>query len=65
MMDSLQISVDSDKEWRDSSKGRLSIETSLELRVRLKTVSNGQNPLATIVIGLKAVSCTLRSARLL
>ena len=57
MTDSLQISVDGDEEVAVMSlRGRLSIQTSPDLRVHLLAMLRGQNPPATIAIDLAAVS---------
>jgi anti-sigma B factor antagonist len=56
-MDSLQISVDNDKEVAVMYlRGRLDIETSPSLRVHLLAMLRGQNPPATVAIDLAAVS---------
>ena len=57
MTDSLQISVDGDKEVAVMSlRGRLSIQTSPHLRVHLLAMLRGQNPPTTIAIDVAAVS---------
>ena len=56
-MDRLQISIDSDKEDAVIHlRGRVSIETSPDLRLQLLTTLHGQNPPAAIAIDLVAVS---------
>jgi len=56
-MDTLQIGVDSDKEKIVIHlRGRISIETSPDVRVLLLTTLHRQNPPATIAIDLAAVT---------
>ena len=57
MTDSLQISVDGDKDVAVMYlRGRLSIQTSPDLRIRLLAMLHGQNPPATIAIDLEGVA---------
>ena len=56
MLDSLQISLDTDKENAVIHlRGRISIETSPDLRLRLHTTLRGQNPPVAIAIDLAEV----------
>jgi anti-sigma B factor antagonist len=56
MLDSLQISVDTDRESTVIHlRGRISIETSPDLRLRLHAMLRGQDPPAAVAIDLAEV----------